>query len=253
MCALYRRYGQKYTSYYASGFGEYSNTSNEEGGYVGLEVTPVKGMKLNAYYDYFRFFSSRYGAFIPGTGKEGLVEMTYEHTRFRHLIHFKTEVRPEDGKGNVPSSVQRKKTEIRYQFTCRYRPHWEFRTRLNAVTYRKADRTEKGYMVYQDLIYQNRKESFKLQFRLAYFDTDSYNSRIYSYENNVLYGYSFPAYYDRGIRSYLNMNWKADRRLTFYLKAGFTFWPDRAFLSSSLTKVEDNKLLDLTFQVRWVF
>lgn len=84
----------------------------------------------------------------------------------------------------------------------------------------------------------------------AYFEHGRYNTRIYAYENNVLYGYSFPALYDRGFRSYLNLNWKPFTLITLYLKAGLTYYPDKSTISSSLTQVNDNKLFDLSFQIR---
>jgi len=39
--------------------------------------------------------------------------------------------------------------------------------------------------------------SFPVSFstRLACFDTESYNARIYANENDILYAYSFPVYY----------------------------------------------------------
>lgn len=124
------------------------------------------------------------------------------------------------------------------------------RTRIDFTFYRKLHLREKGYLIHQDLIYTSGKEKFNFQFRLAYFDTDSYNTRIYSYENNVLYGYSFPAYFERGFRTYLNLNWKLHRILTFYLKTGFTYYPDADHIGSSVTRVEGNKLFDLTAQLR---
>lgn len=66
-CVLYRRYDKRYISHYASGFGEYSNTSNEEGVYCGIDVVPVKNLKVNVYYDWFRHFAPRYLAVITGS------------------------------------------------------------------------------------------------------------------------------------------------------------------------------------------
>lgn len=119
LCALYRRYDKKYVSHYASGFGEYSNTSNEEGIYLGVDITPFRNMKVNAYYDRFRFFSSRYNAFMPGEGYEALVVVTYVHTGFGHLFRYKNEEKPEDWKNSVLGSTARSKSEFRYQFTYR--------------------------------------------------------------------------------------------------------------------------------------
>lgn len=250
LCVLYRRYDKHYVSHYASGFGEYSNTSNEEGVYIGADITPFRNMKINTYYDRFRFFSPRYQASIPGYGYEALAEATYMHTVFTHLFRYKREEKPEDRRAVVLNSVLRKREEWRYQFACRFSPQWELRSRINFSLYEKADVKEKGYMVSQDVIYTARRQKLKGQFRLAYFDTDSYNSRIYNYENSVLYGYAFPAYFDRGIRTYVNLNWKPSAWATLYVKSGFTYYPDREFIGSSLTKVEDNKLFDLIVQVR---
>ena len=142
------------------------------------------------------------------------------------------------------------KQEYRLQLTYSICERLKSRTRTSYTHYVKKERQEGGYLFYQDLMYSSLQTSLKAQFRFAYFDTDSYNTRIYAYENNVLYGYSFPALYDRGIRSYLNLNWKPFTLITLYLKAGLTYYPDKSTISSSLTQVNDNKLFDLSFQIR---
>lgn len=251
MSVIYRRYDKNYVSRYAHGFGEYSNTSNEEGLYIGLDISPVKNLKINTYYDWFRYFSPRYNAYVPDAGQEFLFEANYTFSDFEHLFRFKNERKPENfNHTDHTYTVLRVKNEIRYQLSYRPLKKLELRTRIDFTFYRKLHLREKGYLIHQDLIYTSGKEKFNFQFRLAYFDTDSYNTRIYSYENNVLYGYSFPAYFERGFRTYLNLNWKLHRILTFYLKTGFTYYPDADHIGSSVTRVEGNKLFDLTAQLR---
>ena len=92
-----------------------------------------------------------------------------------------------------------------------------------------------------------------LKCNIAWFKTDSYQSRIYAYENNVLYGYSFPSFMGEGWRTYLNLSWKPLNGLTCYLKGGFTVYPDREVIGSGVTKVEGNKLYDLALQLRFTF
>ena len=82
LCALYRHYDKDYHSHYNSGFAEYSNTTNEEGLYLGLESTPFRSLKINAYYDRFRFFSPRYQATIPGNGQEIVGDVTFNRSRW---------------------------------------------------------------------------------------------------------------------------------------------------------------------------
>lgn len=244
---LYRRYGKRYVSRYASGFGEFSNTSNEEGVYLGCYLTPVKNLKINLYYDWFHYFSPRYRATIPGYGKEVMGSVNYRHFICEHHLHIKYEVRPEDLKGK--GSVRRKKAEYRYQLNCKLAKCWELRTRFSMSHYRKDASRERGYMVYEDVIYAARNAKLKMQYRLAWFNT-TYQARIYAYENNVLYGYSFPFFNGEGWRTYLNLSWKPVRKLTCYLKAGLTIYPGIPSLSSGVTKVEGNKLCDVTLQLR---
>lgn len=254
LCAIYRHYDSGFHSHYNSGFSEYSNTTNEEGYYLGLESTPFVNVKINAYYDRFRFFSPRYQASIPGTGQETVGEITLTRHTWECTFRFKHEDKPEDYKTESSlQSVSRVKQEYRLQLTYPIYRQLEARTRAGYTRYLKKEKQETGYLLYQDLIYTSTREKVKAQFRLAYFDTESYNARIYAYENNVLYGYSFPAYYDRGFRSYLNLNWKPYPLITLYLKAGITYYPDKFTLGSSLTQINDNKLFDLTFQIRIKF
>ena len=251
LCALYRHYDKGYHSHYNSGFAEYSNTTNEEGLYLGLESTPFRNLKINVYYDRFRFFSPRYQATIPGKGQEIVGDVTFNRSRWDCSFRFKHEDKPEDDKtGESLQSVSRVKQEYRLQFTCSICEQLKSRTRTSYTRYLKKEKHEGGYLFYQDIMYSSLQASLKAQFRFAYFDTDSYNTRIYAYENNVLYGYSFPALYDRGFRSYLNLNWKPFSLITLYLKAGLTYYPDKSTISSSLTQVNDNKLFDLSFQIR---
>lgn len=253
LCLLYRRYAKGYVSRYAGGFGEYSNTSNEEGIYIGADFNLIKKLKINAYYDRFRFFSARYNSTMPASGDEILVNMAYGHSFLEHTFRVKYEERPEDWKGEIRATAWRKKLDLRYQLGIKCNKSVELRTRLDWTRYAKADKRENGYMIYQDFIYGKPKGDFKMQFRLAYFDTDSYNARIYSYEHNVLYGYSFPAYYDRGIRTYLNLNWKPAAWLAMYFKSGWSYYPERETMGSSVTAIEDNKVFDFTFQLRFRF
>lgn len=247
-CVLYRRYDKRYVSHYASGFGEYSNTSNEEGVYLGVDLVPVKNLKVNLYYDWFRHFAPRYLSVTTGSGWELLAQADYRHSNFGHQWRYKRECRPEDVKGK--GSVLRSKSEYRYQLSFKWHKTLEFRTRFSMMQYHKAQQKEMGYMAYQDVICVFPKTNMKMQYRFGWFDTDSYQSRIYAYENNVLYGYSFPAFMGEGWRTYLNLSWKPVGRVTCYLKAGFIVYPKQETISSGVSQVDGNKLYDLTFQLR---
>ncbi len=250
--AVYRRYDKRYISRYAGGFGEYSNTSNEEGFFGGLDLSLSPHLKINVYYDRFRFFAPRYRAYTPGWGSEMLANLVWECGRWEYLFRYKRESKPENGKSGTPLQIAlRKKSEFRYQAAYRYNSCWEWRGRFHYSRYAKEAVSENGFLLYQDIIYSAPKEKMKGQLRLVWFKTDSYNSRIYAYENTVLYGYAFPALYGKGVRTYLNLNWKPWQGVTCYAKAGYTFYPDMEYSGSSYTRTEGGERWDFTVQVRF--
>ena len=79
-----------------------------------------------------------------------------------------------------------------------------FKNRLEYIFYNKEhEPSENGYLIYQDVIYRPANFPLDVTFRYALFSTGGYNSRIYTYENDVLYAFSVPSYFDNGQRVYL--------------------------------------------------
>ena len=66
---------------------------------------------------------------------------------------------------------------------------------------------QKGFLAFSDCIVKPMMKRYSGGIRLQYFETDDYNSRIYAYENDLLYSFSIPVFYDKGFRYYLNFNY----------------------------------------------
>ena len=54
--------------------------------------------------------------------------------------------------------------------------------------------------------------------RLAYFNTDDYDSRLYVYERDVPYAFSIPAYFDKGFRAYLVGEYELNRHVSLWFR-----------------------------------
>lgn len=87
----------------------------------------------------------------------------------------------------------------------------------------------------------------------GYFDTDSYDSRIYVYERNVMYNFSFPSFYGNGIRCTLAAKVGLNERLSIMCKAGTTAYFDRKHIASGYQQIEGSSMTDIDFQLRWKF
>src|SRR5699024_8436271 len=111
----------------------------------------------------------------------------------------------------------------------------------------------RGYLLYTDFNYKPMGAPISFTSRVAYFQTDDYDSRIYAYENNLLYTFGFPAYYATGVRTYLNARWRVTRSMTFEARYALTYRPYEESISSSYSKYEGNKIHEFKAQLRLRF
>jgi hypothetical protein len=134
---------------------------------------------------------------------------------------------------------------------------------MNAVTlknriefsgYRQFDEdTRIGFMMYQDILYRPADKPYNLTLRYAVFNTESYDERIYAYENDVLYAFSIPAYFYKGSRFYVLMKYDLGKNLDLWLRFAQTFYSDRQTIGSGLTEIEDNTRSEVKVQLRMRF
>jgi len=127
-----------------------------------------------------------------------------------------------------------------------------FKNRADFVMFRKdpAD-YEFGYLIYQDILYRPEKFPLEATFRYVLFDTRSYDSRIYTYENDVLYAFSIPAYFDIGQRVYLMLRWSAVKQLDIWLKIARTTYSNRSVIGSGSDEIDGNHKTEVKVQIRF--
>ena len=89
--------------------------------------------------------------------------------------------------------------------------------------FKLADPSEsRGTLLLQDVIYKFRKLPVSVWFRYCLFKTNDWDSRIYTYENDLLYSFSIPALFGEGSRSYLMVKWEFCKFAELRLKYGIT-------------------------------
>ena len=89
--------------------------------------------------------------------------------------------------------------------------------------------------------------------RYALFDCPSYDSRIYAYENEILYSYSIPAYYGTGSRLYAMTRITAGKHLDFWVRYAQTWYTDRTSIGSGLEQIQGNLKSEVKLQMRVKF
>lgn len=98
------------------------------------------------------------------------------------------------------------------------------------------------------------KFPFTFTLRYAVFDTKSYDSRVYAYENDVLYSYSVPALYYKGQRAYFIVNWDITRNFEIWVRVASTIYDNQTQQSvGSLNQIDSNHKTELKLQARLKF
>jgi hypothetical protein len=254
---LYRNYQKNYQALYSNAFSEGSKIQNEQGFYMGLEMLPVKKWKIAAYYDFYKFPWITSQADAPSKGEDYLVQADFSVSRtlnmyWRYKRELKQENRDETEEG-IPKLSEMAKSYFRYHLSYSPGENWELRNRIELSHYQKEAAKEWGYMLYQDVIYRPEKFPASFILRYAVFDTESYETRIYTYESDVLYAYSVPPLYGRGTRTYVMLHYKFFENFDFWLRYAQTWYTDRKEIGSGLNKIEGDTKSEIKIQLRCKF
>ncbi|MFK7807070.1 MAG: hypothetical protein AB8F74_04635, partial [Saprospiraceae bacterium] len=62
-----------------------------------------------------------------------------------------------------------------------------------------------------------------------------------------------PAYYNRGSRYYLNLKYRATRRMVLEFRVARTHWVDEEFFGTGLERIDGNKRTEVKAQMRYKF
>ena len=251
---IYRNYDKNYHALYGNAFGEQSGTQNEEGIYFGAELHPYPKWTILAYYDLYEFPWLRYRVSSPTSGRDYLSQIEFNpNKKVSVYFRYKHEIKPEnsnDEKIKTPIDVSKK--QYRLHLSAKLNENWEIRNRLELSEYKKSKK-ENGYLLYQDLIYHHSQLPFTTSIRYALFDTDSYNTRIYAYENDILYAFSIPPYFNKGSRFYLNFRYKFSRATSLYLRYARTQYSKSEEIGSGNSEISGDTKSEIKLQLKLNF
>lgn len=254
MTLIYRNYSKEYFSFYNNPFREGSTGRNEIGYYFGIKVLLASNISLNAYADYYSFPWIKYGVSSPSKGAEYLLQLNYAPShKVNMYFRMKFDNKQKNFRGDYDYTSQvifANKKSFRFNIAYSVFGFLILKNRIETVIYKKAGVVENGYLMYQDVLYRPPNFPLSVSFRYALFSTDGWDSRIYAYENDVLYAFSVPAYYDKGQRIYLMLKLDAFRNLDLWLRVGRTVFRDKTTIGSGADMINSNHKTEIKIQAK---
>ncbi|PKP53310.1 MAG: hypothetical protein CVT92_04685 [Bacteroidetes bacterium HGW-Bacteroidetes-1] len=254
----YRNYQRDYQNLFSNAFSESTLTNNETGIYAGISAGLAPGWKLSAYADYFTFPWLRFATDAPSYGYDYYAQLDHRISRTSSMyLRFRTKrkmTNDNDPWNSIDPLVNYTKNTLRFHINYSVSESFSFKNRAELISYDQQSQDESyGFVIYHDILFRPTSKPFELTFRYAVFDTDTYGSRVYMYENDVLYAFSIPAFYQKGTRMYLLFKLKAHKNLDVWARIAQTWYSDRNTIGSGLDLIEGNTKTDLKLQFRWKF
>lgn len=252
---VYHNYDKDYHNIYNNPFSVSNSISNESGIYFGFNALLHKKWTFSGYIDHFWFPWLRYRTNGPSYGKDYLLQLTYTTSRNMNM-YFRYRYKQKQENYAEPYDYTKKLAELnRHEFRVflNYQvfDFLIFKNRMDLVLYNEEFQDKEfGYLIYQDILYRPERFPLELTFRYALFDTESYDSRVYTYENDVLYAFTIPAYFDQGQRVYLMLRWKALKQLDFWFRFARTTYFNRNTIGSGSDEINGNHKTELKIQMR---
>ncbi|HEX4956904.1 MAG TPA: helix-hairpin-helix domain-containing protein [Lacibacter sp.] len=254
---LYRNIQPQYQTIFGNAFIESTLPSNEKGFFAGTSIKPSSKWRLDAYMDLYRFPYLRFRIDAPSSGKDFLVQLTHKpNKQWEIYTRYRQESRPlnynPDGGFNTAVVTPFPRKNWRVQAQYKVSAVVTLRQRIDAMWFDKSGPLEsQGFLAFFDVFYKPMLKPFSGNIRLQYFETDNFDSRIYAYENDVLYGFSIPAFFDKGFRYYTNINYDVSKKLAIWLRIARTTYRNRETVGSGLDEISGNSRTELRVQMLW--
>lgn len=254
LAIVLRHYDRNFHSFYSNGFSEGTRTINESGAYLGLKYTIYRKLTVGGFVDYFNFPWLKYLVDKPSDGFDYLLQARYtpnRQTAFYAVYHEEHKQKNLTiGKINDVVGTTRRSYALNADYKLMRGLSLRSRVQWGGFTY-SGQSASRGFVLVQDATLDYRRLS--ISGRLALFGTDNYDSRQYVYERDVLYAFSFPAYFNRGVRHYLLVQYSLSRHLDVWLRWARTDLTNQDTVGSDLDQISAPHKTEVKIQARWRF
>ncbi|MCG8309605.1 MAG: helix-hairpin-helix domain-containing protein [Cytophagales bacterium] len=248
----YRNYQRNFHSFYGAAFGENTKIANEHGFYWGVKIFPIRKMTVTSYIDLFQFPWLKYGVDKPSRGRDFMLSSDYQfNSRLNMRVRFRSKTKEENISEKMLSLVRivpKKTNRLLFNLNFELNEKYSIQTRVQQSRMHVDGNVRMGFLIAQDVNFQMPALSISARFSL--FDAESYDTRQFVYERDLLYVYSVPSFYNQGSRFYFLTKLSIFKNIEFWFKISQTKYFDQNQIGSGLEEIDGNTKTNLNVQVR---
>lgn len=221
--SMYRNYQSGYFSLHGRGPGSSSSGWNENSIMGNFTFEAAKHLFISAGADIRHYPWLKYRNSAPSRGIREEIRIKYlpsDNLTFEILYNYRMSMTDSSTEFGIPQQKELKTRSLKG--SLKYSPSENLTLGMRADYKLVNSQGGKGMLISQDASYKFRKIPVTLWFRYCLFNTGNWDSRIYTYENDLLYSFSIPALSGEGNRSYFMIKYEPGDRIDFRVKYGIT-------------------------------
>ena len=219
LVALYRYYSPWFDNALGYAFSETSRINDENGGYIGIELSRWKNWHISGYGDVFYFSGYKYGLgdATKTIGYDALIDIRYNGITSSRNNDWYISLRARAKQKGISTYAAR----LTFDWQ---QGSWSLRTTADANYVQSYGISLAQDIAYDFTPYTLHHTPLSIRLRLQGFDAREWNNRIYCYEHDVLYAFSIPAVYGLGGRAYVCLRWQIIPQLALYFRISETVY-----------------------------
>ena len=232
---LFWKYSPGYTSFQGKGPGGSSISYSEQSILGNFTFEAARHLFINGgcYIQHFPWLKYRCSSPSMGVKREaGIKYMPTVKLAFDCIYSYRVSMADDSEKPGVPLLKQMVSRSLKFVVKYSIYDNLTLGTRIDYKIIEPS--SAKGVLLLEDLHYRVRSFPLSLWLRYCTFNTDTYDSRIYTWENDLLYTFSIPALYGKGSRIYFMAGWKIKNKAELRVKYGIlSECPDGVFTNTN--------------------
>ena len=240
--AVQRYYDYRYNAFYGRSLGS-STVKNESGGYLGLQYKPSKRWTFEAYTDLAYSPWLKYRISQSSYAWDNSLNVNFNpNSNWTLSARYRFQLRQRDHSGQFLNHY-----DNRLRFIAQRKGQkWDTRVQAEGAIL-SFDSNSEGFLFAGATTYKPTKR-WKISGAAVWFNTDSYDSRLYAYEPSLQYTYGSTAYYYRGYHAMLMATATLAKWLTMSAKVTHTRYTDHDTIGTGNRLIDANNMTNVYVQ-----